>query len=88
MSSGVNEGVGSGDAVIAADNPDRPSAKLVTVTADGRIRHLPRTALGTLFRAGDLPVMGVWYALPLIKHAGSEHIGDEVFNVGSGTETS
>ena len=33
-----------------------------------------------LFRAGHLPVMGEWYALPLIKHAGSEHIGDEVFN--------
>jgi hypothetical protein len=33
-----------------------------------------------LFRAGHLPVMGEWYALPLIKHAGSERIGDEVFN--------
>ena len=33
-----------------------------------------------LFRAGHLPVMGEWYALPLIKHAGSERIGDPVFN--------
>jgi hypothetical protein len=33
-----------------------------------------------LFRAGHLPVMGEWYALPLIEHAGSSGIGDPVFN--------
>lgn len=33
-----------------------------------------------LYRAGHLPVLGEWYALPLIEHAGSRHIGDEVFN--------
>lgn len=33
-----------------------------------------------LFRAGHLPVMGEWYALPLIEHAGSSGIGDTVFN--------
>jgi len=33
-----------------------------------------------LFRAGHLPVMGEWYALPLIEHAGSSGIGDVVFN--------
>ena len=33
-----------------------------------------------LFRAGHLPVMGEWYALPLIEHAGSRHIGDPVFD--------
>ncbi|WP_280155316.1 DUF4406 domain-containing protein [Piscinibacter sp. XHJ-5] len=33
-----------------------------------------------LFRAGHLPVMGEWFALPLIEHAGSTGIGDEVFN--------
>jgi hypothetical protein len=33
-----------------------------------------------LFRAGHLPVMGEWYALPLIEHAGSTRIGDPVFN--------
>ena len=32
-----------------------------------------------LFRAGHLPVMGEWYALPLIEHAGSKGIGDAVF---------
>ena len=33
-----------------------------------------------LFRAGHLPVLGEWYALPLIEHAGSKAIGDDVFN--------
>lgn len=33
-----------------------------------------------LFRAGHLPVMGEWYALPLIEHAGSTGIGDPVFS--------
>lgn len=33
-----------------------------------------------LFRAGHLPVMGEWFALPLIEHTGSTGIGDPVFN--------
>ena len=33
-----------------------------------------------LFRAGHLPVLGEWYALPLIEHAGSTGIGDAIFN--------
>ena len=33
-----------------------------------------------LFRAGHLPVMGEWFALPLIEHAGSTGMGDPVFD--------
>jgi hypothetical protein len=33
-----------------------------------------------LFRAGHLPVMGEWFALPLIEHAGSTAIGDPAFS--------
>jgi hypothetical protein len=33
-----------------------------------------------LFRKGHLPVMGEWYALPLIEHAGSNGIGDAAFD--------
>lgn len=33
-----------------------------------------------LFRAGHLPVMGEWFALPLIAHAGSTSIGDAAFD--------
>lgn len=33
-----------------------------------------------VFRAGHLPVMGEWFALPLIELAGSQRAGDAVFN--------
>jgi hypothetical protein len=33
-----------------------------------------------LFRAGHLPVVGEWFALPLVELAGSTRIGDEPFN--------
>jgi hypothetical protein len=33
-----------------------------------------------LFRLGHLPVLGEWFALPLIEQAGSRQIGDEIFN--------
>lgn len=33
-----------------------------------------------LFRKGHLPVMGEWFALPLIEEAGSKQIGDAEFN--------
>jgi hypothetical protein len=33
-----------------------------------------------LFRMGHLPVLGEWFALPLIEHAGSKKNGDEIFN--------
>lgn len=33
-----------------------------------------------IFRAGHIPVLGEWLALPLVELAGSERIGDEAFN--------
>jgi hypothetical protein len=33
-----------------------------------------------LYRMGHLPVMGEWFALPLIETAGSKAIGDAAFN--------
>jgi len=33
-----------------------------------------------VFRRGHLPVLGEWFALPLLKHAGSTKIGDAVFD--------
>ena len=33
-----------------------------------------------VFRRGHLPVLGEWFALPLLKHAGSTRIGDAVFD--------
>jgi hypothetical protein len=33
-----------------------------------------------IFRAGHIPILGEWLALPLAELAGSEKIGDEAFN--------
>jgi len=33
-----------------------------------------------VYEAGHLPVLGEWYALPLIATAGSTRIGDDVFD--------
>ncbi|MCB0212926.1 MAG: DUF4406 domain-containing protein [Anaerolineae bacterium] len=33
-----------------------------------------------LFRAGHVPVVGEWFALPLVQLAGSQQVGDEPFN--------
>ena len=33
-----------------------------------------------VFRAGHIPVLGEWFALPLIEHAGSTGVGDPVFD--------
>jgi len=43
------------------------------------VRAMTDTAL-RVFRLGHIPVMGEWLALPLIEHAGSQRVGDEVFN--------
>ncbi len=33
-----------------------------------------------IFRAGHIPILGEWLALPLVELAGSRRIGDEAFN--------
>ena len=33
-----------------------------------------------VFRRGHLPVLGEWFALPMLKRAGSKKIGDAVFD--------
>lgn len=33
-----------------------------------------------LYKMGHMPVMGEWFALPIIEAAGSKKIGDEIFN--------
>jgi hypothetical protein len=33
-----------------------------------------------IFRAGHIPVLGEWFALPLVHLAGSQHVGDAAFN--------
>ncbi|MBP6672296.1 MAG: DUF4406 domain-containing protein [Bacteroidetes bacterium] len=43
------------------------------------VKAMTETSL-ELFRLGHIPVMGEWFALPLIEAAGSKQIGDDIFN--------
>jgi hypothetical protein len=46
---------------------------------EANVKRMTDTAL-KLYRMGHLPVLGEWFALPLIEAAGSKEIGDAVFN--------
>jgi S-adenosylmethionine:tRNA ribosyltransferase-isomerase len=50
--------------MIAADRPDRRSAKLVTIDGNGRMRHLPLAERAFLFSPGDLVIANDAATLP------------------------
>lgn len=43
------------------------------------VREMERYAL-PLFRAGHIPVVGEWFALPMVALAGSKRVGDAAFD--------
>jgi len=51
------------------DDPEKMAAN---------VRAMEACAL-PLFRAGHIPVVGEWFALPLVALAGSRRVGDEAF---------
>jgi len=46
---------------------------------DANVQAMEAYAL-PIFRRGHIPVLGEWFALPLLHLAGSKQIGDEPFN--------
>ena len=52
------------------DNPD---------LIEKNVQNMNITAL-EIYKAGHLPVLGEWFALPLIETAGSKEMGDKVWN--------
>ncbi len=52
------------------DNPDLIAANVQLMT----------DAAWRIYKKGHLPVMGEWFALPLIDAAGSKKMGDAIFN--------
>jgi len=53
-----------------SDDPDK---------LDVNVRAMEAAAL-PIFRAGHIPVLGEWFALPLVRLAGSKRIGDQLFD--------
>ena len=43
------------------------------------VRAMTAVAL-KIYRAGHVPIVGEWFALPLVEIAGSQKVGDEIFN--------
>jgi S-adenosylmethionine:tRNA ribosyltransferase-isomerase len=61
--------------MILADAPNRGAARLLAADAAGRIRHLPRQALGLMFRRGDLIIANDAATLPASLHGRHESSG-------------
>jgi hypothetical protein len=65
--------------MILVAGPYRSGTDDDPVRIEANVDAMTEMAL-RLFRAGHLPVLGEWYALPLIAFAGSERIGDPIFD--------
>lgn len=52
------------------DDPEKMAANV----------HLMESFALPIFRMGHIPVLGEWFALPLVQLAGSKQVGDESFN--------
>ena len=52
------------------DDPEKMAANV----------HKMETYALPIFRLGHIPVLGEWFALPLVTLAGSTQVGDEAFN--------
>ena len=65
--------------MILVAGPYRSGTNDDPVLIARNVEAMSDTAL-RLFRAGHIPVLGEWFALPLIEHAGSKGIGDAIFD--------
>lgn len=65
--------------MILVAGPYRSGTNDDPVLIARNVAAMTDTAL-RLFRAGHLPVLGEWFALPLIEHAGSTRTGDAIFD--------
>jgi hypothetical protein len=65
--------------LILVAGPYRSGTNDNPVLIEKNVREMESYAL-PIFRAGHIPILGEWLALPLVRVGGSLQIGDEVFN--------
>jgi len=65
--------------MILVAGPYRSGTNDDPILIQKNVDAMTDTAL-KLFRLGHLPVLGEWFALPMIERAGSRQIGDAVFD--------
>ncbi|MES1225621.1 MAG: DUF4406 domain-containing protein [Bacteroidota bacterium] len=65
--------------MILVAGPYRSGTNDNPVLIEANVKAMTDTAL-ELYRMGHMPVLGEWFALPLIEAAGSKQTGDKIFN--------
>ena len=65
--------------MILVAGPYRSGTNDDPVLIAANVKAMTDTAL-ELYRMGHMPVLGEWFALPLIEAAGSKETGDAIFN--------
>ena len=65
--------------MILVAGPYRSGTNDDLVLIEANVKAMTDTAL-ELYRMGHMPVLGDWFALPLIEAAGSQETGDAIFN--------
>ncbi len=65
--------------MILVAGPYRSGTNDVPELIEQNVRQMNETAL-EIYKKGHLPVLGEWFALPLIETAGSKAMGDQLWN--------
>lgn len=65
--------------MILIAGPYRSGTNDNAALIEQNVRTMESFAL-PIFRAGHIPMLGEWLALPLARLGGSKNLGDEVFN--------
>ncbi len=65
--------------LILVAGPYRSGTNDIPELIEANVRAMTDTAL-ELYKMGHMPVLGEWFALPLIEAAGSKQVGDQIFN--------
>lgn len=65
--------------LILVAGPYRSGTNDIPELIEANVKAMTDTAL-ELYRMGHMPVLGEWFALPLIEAAGSKAVGDAIFN--------
>lgn len=65
--------------MILVAGPYRSGTNDIPELIEANVKAMTDTAL-ELYRMGHMPVLGEWFAMPLIKAAGSKAVGDTIFN--------
>lgn len=74
-----NVSLGHASLMVLIAGPYRSGTGDDPAKLEANVRAMEKYAL-PLFRAGHIPVVGEWLALPLVSLAGSRHIGDAAFD--------